>query len=101
MRKTISIIFWLIFLLLVLSMISSVSNGTATSVVMFFKMFMVPKAAIENPAGAISIAIEAGIQFFIIWLFYYLAKKFWKDKDNADKTIKEKKDFENRIEPKL
>ena len=62
---------------------------------------MVPKAAIENPAGAIAIAIEAGIQFFIIWLFYYFAKKFWKDKDKADKTIKEKKDFEDKIEPKL
>ena len=39
MRKTVSIILWLIFLLLVVSMISGVLNGTAESVVMFFKIF--------------------------------------------------------------
>ncbi len=103
MRKTVSIILWLIFLLLVFSMISAVLNGTATHVIMFFKMLTVPTALIENPGGALAIAGKAGIQFFIVWLFYHFAKKLWKEKDaSADKAIKAKaQDFEDRIEPKL
>ena len=103
MRKTVSIILWLIFLLLVLSMISGVLNGTSESVVMFFKMFLAPTAAIENPGGALAIAGKAGIQFFIIWLFYHYAKKLWKEKDEvADKAVIAKaQDFEDRNEPKL
>ena len=103
MRKTVSIILWLIFLLLVVSMISGVLNGTAESVVMFFKMFLVPTAVIENPGGALAIAGKAGIQFFIIWLFYHYAKKLWKEKEEvADKMVRAKgQDSEDRIEPKL
>ena len=81
----------------------AIYDGRAESIVAFFKMLTIPSAILANPLGASSIAVEALVQFFIIWLFYYIGKKLWKssNKTSDDKKIKNETkiepDFENNI----
>ena len=87
-----SVLFIALFAALVYSIIFGVYNGTAEQMTMFFKMFLHPSVAIENPAGAASIGFQALIQFAIIYFFLYIGKKLWQKStvENKNENLDEK-----------
>jgi hypothetical protein len=94
-KKTIyrifAIIFFVIFLFAIFGMALGVYNGTAKSIILFSQVLVNPKAAIDNPLGAFNIIAVALIQFFMIWIFYFISKKLWQRSSN-NKITQEKND---------
>jgi len=70
-------IFFAIFLFAIFGMALGVYNGTAKSIILFSQVLLNPKAAVDNPLGAFDIIAVALIQFFMIWIFYFISKKLW------------------------
>jgi hypothetical protein len=102
-KKILSLIFYAIFLLGVISTIHAIYDGRAESIVAFFKMLTIPSVMLANPHGAASIAGQALVQFFIIWLFYYIGSKLWKSSnkisndEKIENDVKIEPGFENNI----
>jgi hypothetical protein len=102
-KKILSLIFYSIFLLGVISTIHAIYDGRAESIVAFFKMLTIPSVILANPHGAALIAGQALVQFFIIWLFFYIGKKLWKSSNKVlndekiENDIKIEPGFENNI----
>lgn len=100
-KKILSIISYGIFLLGMISTMHAIYDGRAESIVAFFKMLTIPSAILANPLGASSIAVEALVQFLIIWFFYYIGRKLWKSSnkisndDKIENDAKSEPGFEN------
>jgi|694.fasta_scaffold29531_2 hypothetical protein len=72
-----AIVFFAIFLFAIFGMALGIYNGTAKSIILFSQVLLNPKAAIDNPLGAFNIIAVALVQFFMIWIFYFIGKKLW------------------------
>ena len=69
-----AIVFFAIFLFAIFGMALGIYNGTAKSIILFSQVLLNPKAAIDNPLGAFNIIAVALVQFFMIWIFYFIGK---------------------------
>ena len=63
------------------SVVVALFNGGAQSIKMLLLMPLHPATVIENPLGALSIAMQAGIQILIIWILYRLGRKMYSSAD--------------------
>jgi hypothetical protein len=75
--RSVSLLMFSIFAVLLFSTILAMSNGTSGKVMLFFQLFLNPRLAIENWQGAINIASVALMQFLFIGLFFFLGKSAW------------------------
>ena len=93
--RALSVIFFLIFAFSLFAILFAIYNGTAESIILFFKMLTRPDVIMTNIGGALITTFRALIQFLIISIFYFIGRFFWK---------KSKNDLENnepieKIEP--
>lgn len=105
MKKTLSILSFVICMLMIISTIYAITDGRAETFVTFFKLLYTPNIIIQNPHGAGLIAANVFVQIFMMWIFYFIGRKLWKSSNeaaiNKNSQTPSSNNSEDRIEPKF
>jgi small neutral amino acid transporter SnatA (MarC family) len=99
LAKIFGIFFYFIAGLGVFAQVLAAFNGTNESFRMLFQLILNPSIAMEFPTPALVVLGEVLVQFFILWIFYFIGKKLMAYSAIKDAPLVHK--INDRIEPRL